>query len=672
MALNKAILQMKPTIILTCLTLGAFCVSGFAQPSVRDYAVELEAMISTNPAQISLFWPADTTATEFAVFKRTANDKTWTDSVLLTGKDTSWTDRDVEIAQGYEYQVRKTAILKPASTEVYKAYGYIYTGIQMPMVENRGKLILLIAENLRPDLDEEIQQLQSDMMADGWIVLPMSVGLNATVSDVKKIIVALYEADPKNVKALLMLGHIAVPYSGGIAMDGHDQEHGGAWPADLYYGDIDGEWTDEDVQDTTAPRKENDNVVGDGKFDQDIIPSDIELSVGRIDLSHLPVFENKAGMSEIDLMKRYLMKNHAYRSGQFSVKEKALIKDNFGTLGGESFSATAFKNFSPIVGRKNILVSDWKTHITTDTFLWSYGAGGGTFTSASGIITSNEFADTGVSYNTVFTNLFGSYFGDWDSEDNLLRAALASPGMILTTVWSGRPQWLFHHMALGETIGYSTNVSQNQYALYFRSTRLLPHHRVTTPALMGDPTLRLHVVLPPGLLTVTSLQGGQSLHWSPSKAPNVLGYYVYRTNGPDKPFIRLNANPITDTTYFDGVKGNFLYMVRAVVLQMTPSGSYYNLSPGSTNPSTLPSGIKKSNPVVKKLSVYPNPSNRFVNIETGTVGEIVFVNILGQEVRREKINQKIVVDVQSMTKGLYLLLQQQNGALVATGTLFVE
>ena len=53
------------------------------------------------------------------------------------------------------------------------------------------------------------------------------------------------------------------------------------------------------------------------------------------------------------------------------------------------------------------------------------------------------------SLQSVFTFLFGSYFGDWDSPDNFLRAALAS-GTILSNAWSGRPLWSMHYMAMGD------------------------------------------------------------------------------------------------------------------------------------------------------------------------------------------------------------------------------
>jgi len=50
--------------------------------------------------------------------------------------------------------------------------------------------------------------------------------------------------------------------------------------------------------------------------------------------------------------------------------------------------------------------------------------------------------------------------------NNLLRAQLGTTNYTLTSVWASRPNWMFHHMALGETIGFSTRVTQNNSGLY--------------------------------------------------------------------------------------------------------------------------------------------------------------------------------------------------------------
>ena len=129
------------------------------------------------------------------------------------------------------------------------------------------------------------------------------------VSEVKEEILKIYALSPHSY--LLLLGHIPVPYAGNYAVDGHDN-HKGAWIADAYYGDIDGNWTDITINNTEASRDANKNVPGDGKFDQTSIPSTVEIAVGRIDFSNLPILNQ----SEIELTRRYIQRNIDYRLGK--------------------------------------------------------------------------------------------------------------------------------------------------------------------------------------------------------------------------------------------------------------------------------------------------------------------------------------------------------------------
>src|SRR5438093_1179958 len=134
-----------------------------------------------------------------------------------------------------------------------------------------------------------------------------------TIPTVKALIAADYNADPANVRALFLFGHVPVPYSGNIIPDGHYPDHQGAWPADAYYGDIDGHWTDLKVSSVIASDARNRNVPGDGKFDQSEIPSPVELEVGRVDLAKLPGRTSLAGPatfpSELELLRQYLNKD---------------------------------------------------------------------------------------------------------------------------------------------------------------------------------------------------------------------------------------------------------------------------------------------------------------------------------------------------------------------------
>ena len=258
-------------------------------------------------------------------------------------------------------------------------------------------------------------------------------------------------------------------------------------------------------------------------------------------------------------------------------ERRGLIDDNFGVLNGqEPFAVNGWRNFSPLVGPSNIVVGDWLSTPPGRSYLWAYGCGGGTYTSASGIGTTWNLVTNATPF--VFTMLFGSYFGDCDSQDNFLRAQLAGPGRTLSCVWAGRPYWYFHDMGLGETIGFSARVCQD--STYGDS----PGVGMVHVALLGDPTLRMHPVGPPGNLRLaTNGSGGLDLAWTAS-SDLVRGYHVYRAPAANAsgPFIRLTTNLLTTTSWTVAAPAveSDVYMVRAVKLEESPSGSYFNASQG--------------------------------------------------------------------------------------------
>jgi hypothetical protein len=97
---------------------------------------------------------------------------------------------------------------------------------------------------------------------------------------------------------------------------------------------------------------------------------------------------------------------------------------------------------------------------------------------------------------------------------------------------------------------------------------------------MGDPTLRLHPVAPGGDLNGAYTTAGATLVWTPSP-DRVIGYHVYRATTAHAKFARLTNAPTPNPWLVDSdpVPGA-TYMVRAVKLETTPSGSYYNASQG--------------------------------------------------------------------------------------------
>src|SRR5258706_2123884 len=433
---------------ITLLFLSIFLLSELTSAqSPIDYTVPITVQVQESPPQITLQWPLNAGATNFSIGRKSLSATSWTileDS--LAPASTSFTDTNVVVGTGYEYRVSRTGA--PADGE-----SYVYAGIKIPVVDYRGKMVLLVDDYFSDTLSTEISRLEKDFISDGWQVIRHDVSRTDSVPLVKNIILNDFTADAVNVKALCLLGHIPVPYSGDLNPDGHP-DHEGAWPADVYYGDMNGAWTDASVNVTVASRPQNQNIPGDGKFDQTVIPGTVALEVGRIDFFNLPSF----ALTETQLMRNYLGRDNDYRKKIVDPVKRCLVDDNFGTFGGEAFASNGWR-IASLLTPDSISSQDYFTTLGSNSYQWSYGCGGGSYTSCGGVgSTSNFAADT---VQTIFTMVFGSYFGDWDSQDNFLRAPLASGA--LTSAWAGRPHWHFHQMSLGETIGFCAKATQNNY-----------------------------------------------------------------------------------------------------------------------------------------------------------------------------------------------------------------
>ncbi|MBC7776735.1 MAG: T9SS type A sorting domain-containing protein [Phycisphaerae bacterium] len=534
----------------------------------KDATVPITATLNTNPISITLNWVNPGNA-DLLVIRRTKGQAGggWIQLVNVVGSNfNTLTDNGVATGQIYEYLIQRTV------NGIY-AHGYVHVAVNAAPVTNRGKILIFVDSTTADALGPELVRLKNDMRGDGWWPIPFHTGPSSTVKSIKDQIIASYNADPLNVKSVLLLGSVPVPYSGDTNYDGHP-DHAGAWPADAYYADINGTWTDSGVNNVTPSRAANDNIPGDGKFDQSLMPSAAELQIGRVDFRHLnaPAF---GAADAVALMKRYLDKNHRWRIGDYTVQNKALVDDNFGFFGGESFASDGFRNAYPLVGEANVVETDFFNGTESQSYLMGYGCGAGSYTNADGVGSSANFATDSI--NIVFSNLFGSYHGDWDYEsDPLMVSALASRGGILTCSWAGRPHWFEHYLASGETIGYCAWETMNaQFNIGFFPS--LIGESGAHVALLGDPSLRANVVKPAKDLTLAAPNcNSVVLNWTAS-AEAVAGYHIYRALSQDGSYIRLTANPIAGTTYTDNAPplDTLYYQVRAIKNVTNPGGGTY-------------------------------------------------------------------------------------------------
>ncbi|MDZ4745039.1 MAG: hypothetical protein SGJ05_03440 [bacterium] len=534
-------------IILFVLAVFSLIVQASAQTS-RDYAVllSLERVLG----QFGITWPRDSTPATYYIRVRSLETQPWRDYDTLTNESEDlfvippsldWTELELE---------KRTigADGKPIS-----AFGYFLghgTG-DLARWQRPGRVLLVIDREMGLDfLSRSVGTWRDDVEREGWIVQYLLID-----SDGKIPVDSLYHEIAKSyndtssgaaLTHVLIVGNVPYAYSGGftesgpnVQPDGHT-EHGGAWSSDARYADIetsrgipsDEQWTDEtvDISDSIrAKRIQNKNVPSDSKYDQSQIPTDAELCIGRVDMRNLPAFGTTSTSRgrEIQLLDQYFDRVHAYRTKATRFDTSARIDDNFGAFTSEddqqrlveAFAAGAWRGFSPITGSNRVSNGEFLDTVPT---LLAYGCGGGGYDHCDGIANTTEFVTKPI--RSSFIWLFGSYFADIDSEDNIMRAALANPGNVLTCAWSGRPDWVLHPLAAMHSLGEVTRGSINNAGTY-RSATIYSKatgegsdyaygQRGIHINLLGDPTLRMPAPAMTGELSITERNDSTILEWN--------------------------------------------------------------------------------------------------------------------------------------------------------------
>jgi hypothetical protein len=495
----------------------------------------------------------------------------------------------------------------------------------------RGKVILVVDRTMAADfgVNSKIERLTQDLVGDGWRVLRHDVERGAElpnngtsadftrwaqqnasrVREVRALIKADNDAAPDEVKNVFLIGHVPVPYSGQHGITGANGGHyAGAQPADAFYGDVITPygalgWSDSSTESDPAAPIQCHNLPSDGKFDQSIMPSPMKLGVGRLDLSRMPAF----AMNEATLISRYLDKDHDFRCGNFPVQRRALL----GEFGGPfQINRSGLDN---IFGANNVFEhqdnsSHWFPYVSGDEqdYLLGYGGGWGYGAGCAGIGNTSDFVNNDS--RVVFVNLYGSFFGNWEELDDFLKAPLANPydpandryGYGLDVIWAdiGLDAGTLTKRALGATIGEAT----------FRD-----YYYIVNFNLMGDPTLRMHTVRPPTSPTMSMTTSTASLTWTAS--PDATeGYNIYRAPTSKGPYFLVNIGGlVTGTSYSaarptSGDPDNF-YMVRAVKTEITPVGSYANMSEGAI--------IKVTGATTTYLYIQNGPASQSVLVDAG-------------------------------------------------------
>lgn len=674
-------------------------------PPPKTMAVMTWADVRETPGpSITLRWDFNKDGKIVSIWKKLKRDEFFpTDPIVQLDSGTvSWTDFDVKPGVSYEYRLLRD-MWHPMGTDSVTqqplylhrwAFGYINSGIKVPPVQRR-RVLVLVDSTMEQALSAELEVWAEDVINEGWQVTIRSAERAekfnaAAVTRTRKIVRDEIVTGKRDLDAIFLVGRVPVPYSGDIYPDGHEN-HRGAWPADGTYGDDAGYYSDAVVSRTNTSRPPNENFPGDGKYDQSQFSSSVRTPVGRVDFFNMPDFAK----SELELLKAYFKKDHDFRTAQFPVLINGIIDDNFQGY-QEGFSTSAWRGFSAFGTDTSVRSADWFGSLAGPvTYLFAHGCGGGTDTSAGGIGTTSNMAANPV--YAIHTHLFGSYFGDYDTKDNFLRSPLASSPRALTCAWVGRPAWYIHHMALGETIGYSTMIAQNNVSnvggqigtyvpnVYFNGNQgqiVNFGDRGVHIALMGDPTLRAimkPVAFISQLTATTDFPNKVRLSWL-RPVGDVDAYQIFRRTTPTIQFELLTPQPITSTSFTDSLvnQGPVEYRINVCALRSTASGTYYDLGRGTTT-TVITTGIDESNysdgsPGADAglrsgiISIVPNPVvtsatvTLFLDVSSNL--SIRVLDISGADVftaHFDKLSagrQHILLDVMRFAPGVYTVLAQ--------------
>lgn len=617
----------------------------------------VSAVVSENPASvtINLHDSSQNTTQNYTIKKRpiNGNNNDWiTIASNIPAATSSWTDTNVSLGSAYEYQISR-------NTGSQIATGYLTACIRYDQTNYKGRMLLVIDQTFQTSLATEIQQLQRDLTYEGWTVETLFATRATTwetepsIITVKNAIVTAYNDSPINDKPkhLFLLGHIPVARSGLDAFppDGHDVNKG-ARGADCFYADIDGVYTDVEAYNPGNISAFAVNLPGDLKWDQDFIPSELEMAFGRVDFADI----NGSSQTELELIQSYLNRLHQYRivaSGSDMGNKSAF---NFGYNNSNDGS---YRSLIPLSGLD-------KVYQKTDSSIfaqWVQQSGPyQVFMQNVQIPQPNEWDQYGMNA-TIFSS-DQSYWGYWDgAQTNLytghIRNLLSKPTKCLGILYTSSAVNLFHQTSMGETMGWSIkrimdhNQTNNLYQKPEQEYDTWEFWGRTHLQYHGDPTLRLNQVIPPNNVTV-SMNNGHLISWNASTDNNIVGYHIYRSYSENGPFERLTTTPITDLSYTDPDLTTVIrfYLVKAIKLETTGSGTYLNPSIGIQATNTLTLNDYNEN----SIQVYPNPVQNEVFISSLVpIKSIELFDVKGQKINAFNLNYTI--NISNLPEGIYFL-----------------
>lgn len=525
----------------------------------EEKILRLDGEIASDGSRVELRWLGATPPRAGAVEIRRrlygqTGGQTW-QRIETLGPVQRFLDRTTRPGTAYEYQVRR-------GDRTLVDVGYWVTGVEIPAVQERGRVYLVVDKAIAPALSLRLERYARDLTGDGWTVLRHEAPRGTPAKPVENLkrasalkawLQAQYREDPFGNHVVVLVGHLPIVRGGLAAPDGHEPV---PHASDLFYADMDGLWV----------------AKGDGTLINNAVPGDfVEMQIGRIDFSGFNSGSKRT--REIALLRAYFDKNHHWRMGFHGD-----LRNAYGKTDHLAVERAGLRN---IVGPQAVTKGGHHGVGEKHPALWGVDFGDWN---------ARRYA-TDYRNKAVFAINFGSGKQKIETPINGMAALLAQRWYTLAVGWGGRPAWWLHHMALGGTIGdvhfrtVNNGMADRPYREtmdYFPTGKYLWRNPIWVN-LLGDPTLRGFVLAPARAVTATQGDAGMKLAWAASVDPDTLGYRIYKAPADSAAFTALNPGDlVTGLSFTDPAPApGDQYMVRAYGLKRVHAGSFYTYAQGA-------------------------------------------------------------------------------------------
>jgi hypothetical protein len=361
------------------------------------------------------------------------------------------------------------------------------------IAQTQPKVCVIVNSTLYSSIQASIAQYASDLEAEGYALVVHSTS-GGTPSDIRLM---LQGELSDNLVGCLLVGDLPVPwYEMYDDFDGQYSE----FPIDLYYMDLDGQWTDVDA---------------DGMFDAhtdgtgDVGP---DIWVGRLTASPL-------SGNQVARIQNYFHKDHLYRIGQLDLSHRALsyVYDDWSSNGdgASDLDLVYGDNVTVMDAKGETSAADYRqrleethrfVHVMAHSSPWGHSF-------SRGWVSSTEIE--AIDPRALFYNLFACSNARYVEDDYMGGHYVFAPTHGLAAIGStktGSMLWFdqfYGPLGRGESLGeayllWFDYIAQGEFELWERQW----HYGMT---LLGDPTLTVVDPLAP-TASILSPTAHQHLH----------------------------------------------------------------------------------------------------------------------------------------------------------------